>query len=267
MAIYAIGDVQGQRAALEELLAKISPASDDQLWFVGDLVNRGPDSLGVLRLVKSLGKRAVTVFGNHDLHLLARAEGISGAKQRDTLDDILGASDRDELLMWLRQQPLAHYDNGFLMVHAGVLPEWNAPRVVALAGEVQQVLSGPDYRDFLAQLYGNEPARWDEHLSGIARLRLIINALTRMRMLYRDGTLDFGFKAHPREAPPELSPWFDLPRQTAECTVVFGHWSALGLVTRPNLLALDSGCVWGRTLTAVRLEDREVFAVRCVKPA
>lgn len=267
MAIYAIGDVQGHRAALEQLLEKICPAPGECFWFVGDLVNRGPDSLGVLRLVKSLGDRAVTVLGNHDLHLLARAEGITGAKPRDTLDDILEAPDRDELLAWLRQQPLAHYDNGFLMIHAGVLPEWDATRVVALAAEVQRALSGPTYRDFLSQLYGNQPARWDEQLSGIERLRLIVNALTRMRMLDRDGTIDFDFKDHPREAPAALSAWFDLPRQTSNCTLVFGHWSALGLVIRPNLLALDSGCVWGRTLTAVRLSDREVFTVRCVKPA
>lgn len=267
MQIYAIGDVQGQRVALEELLAKIGLQAEDRLWFVGDLVNRGPDSLGVLRLVKAMGQRAVSVLGNHDLHLLARAAGISEAKQRDTLDAVLGAPDRDELLNWLRARPLAHYDNGYLMVHAGVLPAWDAPRVIALAGEVERVLSGPDYRNFLAQLYGNEPARWDEHLSGIARLRLIVNALTRMRMLYRDGTIDFDFKAHPEEAPPELEPWFDLPRQTHRCTVIFGHWSALGLRMRPNLLALDSGCVWGRTLSAVRLSDRALFEVRCTKPA
>lgn len=267
MHTYAIGDVQGQRAALEELLAKIDLKAEDRVWFVGDLVNRGPDSLGVLRLVKALGERAITVLGNHDLHLLARAEGITGAKQRDTLDGILTAPDRDELLTWLRQRPLAHYDNGYLMVHAGVLPQWTAPRVVALAGEVERALGGPDYRAFLTQLYGNEPARWDERLTGAARLRLIVNALTRMRMLYADGTMDFEFKAHPEEAPPGLAPWFDVPRKTADCTIVVGHWSALGLLIRPNLLALDSGCVWGRTLSAVRLGDRVLFEVSCPRPA
>lgn len=265
--IYAIGDVQGQRAALEELLARINLEAGDRLWFVGDLVNRGPDSLGVLRLVKALGERADVVLGNHDLHLLARAEGLSSAKQRDTLDDILNAPDRDELLTWLRHRPLAHYDKGYLMVHAGVLPEWDAPRVIDLAAEVESALQGDDYRAFLAQLYGNEPARWNENLRGVARLRLIVNALTRMRMLYDDGTMDFEFKAHPDEAPGGLAPWFELPRKTADCTIVFGHWSALGLVTRANLLALDSGCVWGRTLSAVRLSDRALFTVRCPRPA
>lgn len=266
MQIYAIGDVQGQRAALEALLAKIDLQAEDRLWFVGDLVNRGPDSLGVLRLVKALGERAITVLGNHDLHLLARAEGIAGAKQRDTLDAVLSAPDRDALLAWLRTRPLAHYDNGYLMVHAGVLPEWDAPRVIKLAGEVERALGGADYRAFLAQLYGNEPARWDEHLDGIPRLRVIVNALTRVRMLYADGKMDFEFKAHPDEAPSGLAPWFDVPRKTSDCTMVFGHWSALGLVTRPNLLALDSGCVWGRTLSAMRLSDRALFEVTCPRP-
>lgn len=268
MAIYAIGDVQGDYAALQDLLEKIEfNRTDDTLWFVGDLVNRGPDSLGVLRFVQQLGDRAISVLGNHDLHLLAFASGAEEPRQRDTLQPILTAPDRDELIDWLRQRPLAYFEEGFLLVHAGLLPEWDVPTALDLAAEVEAALRAPDYKTFLADLYGNEPARWQAGLRGIERLRLTINVLTRMRMLSNDGALDFDYKGHPDEAPRDLTPWFELPRASGSTAVVFGHWSALGLMLRDDLLALDSGCVWGRQLSAVRLEDRALFQVDCDRPA
>lgn len=268
MAIYAIGDVQGDYAALQDLLEKIEfNRTDDTLWFVGDLVNRGPDSLGVLRFVQQLGDRAISVLGNHDLHLLAFASGAEEPRQRDTLQPILTAPDRDGLIDWLRQRPLAYFEEGFLLVHAGLLPEWDVPTALDLAAEVEAALRAPDYKTFLADLYGNEPARWQAGLRGIERLRLTINVLTRMRMLSNDGALDFDYKGHPDEAPRDLTPWFELPRASGSTAVVFGHWSALGLMLRDDLLALDSGCVWGRQLSAVRLEDRALFQVDCDRPA
>lgn len=268
MATYAIGDVQGDNAALQRLLKKFKfDRADDMLWFVGDLVNRGPDSLGVLRFVKDLGDRAITVLGNHDLHLLAFASGAEGPRQRDTLQPILSATDRDELIDWLRERPLAYFEEGFLLVHAGILPEWDLATVLDLAAEVEGALRAPDYQTFLAALYGNAPARWDAGLGGVDRLRLTINVLTRMRMLGDDGALDFAYKGHPDEAPRDLTPWFELPRASGSTAIVFGHWSALGLMLRDDLLALDSGCVWGRQLSAVRLEDRALFQVDCDGPA
>lgn len=267
MAIYAIGDVQGCYHSLQRLLEKLKfDPADDTLWLVGDLVNRGPDSLGVLRFVKNLGERAITVLGNHDLHLLAFASGAEATKQRDTLQQVMTAPDRDELLEWLRFRPLAYYNEGFLLVHAGILPEWDAPTVLSLAAEVETELRAPGYRTFLAGLYGNEPATWSASLSGIDRLRTIVNALTRMRFLRPDGSMDFSYKGNPDEAPRELTPWFDLPRASGSTAIVFGHWSALGLVLRPDAIALDSGCVWGRQLSAVRLEDRALFQVDCDTP-
>lgn len=268
MATYAIGDVQGDNAALQRLLKKFEfDHADDTLWFVGDLVNRGPDSLGVLRFVKDLGDRATTVLGNHDLHLLALASGAQAPRQRDTLQPILAAADRDELIDWLRQRPLAYFEEGFLLVHAGILPEWDLPTALGLAAEVEAALRAPDYKTFLADLYGNAPARWDAGLRGLDRLRLTINVLTRMRMLSDDGALDFDHKGRPDEAPRELTPWFELPRASGSTAVVFGHWSALGLMLRDDLIALDSGCVWGRQLSAVRLEDRALFQIDCDRPA
>ena len=267
MATYAIGDVQGDYAALQGLLEKFEFNRDeDTVWFVGDLVNRGPDSLGVLRFVKDLGDRAITVLGNHDLHLLAFASGAEGPRQRDTLQPILSAADRDELIDWLRERPLVHFEEGFLLVHAGILPEWDLATVLDLAAEVEAALRAPDYQTFLAGLYGNEPKRWDARLRGIDRLRLTINVLTRMRMLGDDGALDFAYKGHPNEAPRDLTPWFELPRASGSTAIVCGHWSALGLMLRDDLVALDSGCVWGRQLSAVRLEDRALFQVDCDRP-
>ena len=266
MATYAIGDVQGDYPALQTLLDKIEfDQTDDTLWFVGDLVNRGPDSLGVLRFVKQLGDRAITVLGNHDLHLLALASGAEGPRQRDTLQPILAAPDRDELIDWLRQRPLAYFEEGFLLVHAGILPAWDVATALNLASEVEAALRAADYKTFLASLYGNQPVRWDDTLRGLDRLRIIINVLTRMRMLTSDGALDLAFKGRPDDAPRELTPWFDLPRASGSTALVFGHWSALGLLMRADLLALDSGCVWGRQLSAVRLEDRALFQIDCDK--
>jgi bis(5'-nucleosyl)-tetraphosphatase (symmetrical) len=231
---------------------------------VGDLVNRGPQSLECLRFVKSLGDAAVTVFGNHDFHLLCVAEGLEPRRKRDTLQDVLAAPDRDELLEWLRHRPLMHVEGGFALVHAGLMPEWSVAKARALAGEVESALRGPGYRDFLARMYGDEPARWSDALAGIERLRAIVNAMTRLRVLDDEGAMVLSFKGEPGDAHDEWTPWFDHPaRASRDHAIVCGHWSALGLKLRPDLLALDSGCVWGRSLSAVRLDDRRLFQARC----
>lgn len=265
MTIYAIGDVQGCGLQLQELLGRIEAVSPhSRLWFVGDLVNRGPLSLETLRLVRSLGESAVTVLGNHDLHLLAIAAGVRRQQRWDSLKDILDAPDRDELLDWLRCRPMAHFEDDHLLVHAGVLPQWSAERTVELAREVEAVLRGPDWVDFLHDMYGDQPARWDESLSGTGRLRCIVNGLTRLRFCSADGEMEFETKEGADSAPPGYMPWFDVPgRATEDVTVVFGHWSTLGLMLRPNLAALDTGCVWGRQLTALRLKDRAALQVEC----
>jgi bis(5'-nucleosyl)-tetraphosphatase (symmetrical) len=231
---------------------------------VGDLVNRGPDSLACLRFVKGLGARAVTVLGNHDLHLVCVAEGVEKRRKRDTLDEVLQAPDRDELVAWVREQPLMHVENGFALVHAGLLPVWTVPKARALAAEVEARLRGTAHRDFLERMYGDEPSRWSDALEGIERLRVIVNAMTRLRVCDAGGAMVLEFKGEPGDAQPGCTPWFDMPgRLSADHTVVCGHWSALGLSVRPDLLSLDSGCVWGRSLTAVRLEDRALFEVPC----
>lgn len=268
MAIYAIGDIQGCYDELQRLLEKIDfDPAQDRLWFVGDLVNRGPDSLAVLRLVKSLGDAAITVLGNHDLHLVAVDAGIGKLHRSDTLDGILNAPDRGELLHWLRQQKLAHREDGYLLVHAGVLPGWTAARAAGLAREVEAVLRGDDYTDFIAHLYGNAPHAWDDDLAGYARWRVIVNAFTRLRICTPQGEMEFKFKGEVENIPPGYLPWFDVPgRRSADATVVFGHWSALGLMVKDNAIALDTGCLWGGPLTAIRLEDRQVFQVACGHP-
>ncbi len=265
MAVYAIGDVQGCHGALLALLEKIGfSASRDRLWFVGDLVNRGPHSLEVLRLVKGLGEAAVTVLGNHDLHLLMLAAGASSRNQADTLDAVLAAPDCDELLAWLRSQPLAHAEGEYLMVHAGVLPQWDGAKAVALAGEVHEALQARGYRKFLANMWGSTPTSWNDGLVGWDRLRVIVNAMTRMRFCSLDGSMEFRAKGPPDSAPPGCMPWFGVPdRASVDCTIVCGHWSALGYVQQPKLIALDSGCLWGGALTAVRLEDRQAFQLDC----
>lgn len=261
MAIYAVGDVQGCYSALRRLLDKcgFDPAHD-HLWLVGDLVNRGPHSLAVLRFVKGLGKRAVTVLGNHDLHLLVVAAGYTRLHHGDTLESVLRAPDRDELLDWLRRQPLMHASHGHAMVHAGLLPQWTITQALALAREVEAALQGDDYDDFLRHLYGNRPFRWRERLRGHDRLRVITNVMTRMRLCTADGLLEFAHKGNPVESPKGFLPWFKVPgRRNRRTPVVFGHWASLGLYTGSNVIALDTGCVWGRELTALRLADRAIF--------
>jgi len=265
LATYAIGDLQGCYEPLARLVDLIAfDSSRDKLWFVGDLVNRGPDSLACLRFVKSLGDAALTVLGNHDLHLICVAEGVEKARKRDTLDDVLEAPDRDELLAWLRARPLMHVENGFALVHAGLLPEWTVARAAELAREVESRLRARDYRGFLEKMYGDEPDRWDEKLAGVDRLRVIVNAMTRLRVCTADGRMALEFKGEPGETRDTMIPWFDMPnRMSADHTVVVGHWSALGLLERDDIFALDTGCVWGRSLSAVRLEDRKVFQRSC----
>ena len=234
---------------------------------MGDLVNRGPESLECLRFVKSLGDAAVSVLGNHDLHLICVAHGAEKTRKRDSLERVLAAPDRDELVSWLRHRPLLHVADGFALVHAGLLPEWTVARARALAGEVEAVLRGAGFRDFLARMYGDEPRRWDDSLAGIERLRVVVNAMTRMRVCDGDGVMQLAYKGEPGEAPGDWTPWFDVPgRRNRDHAIVFGLWSALGLKLRADVLALDSGCVWGRALTAVRLGDRQVFQVECPAP-
>lgn len=266
MATYAIGDIQGCYDSLLKLLEHCAfDPNHDKLWLVGDLVNRGPKSLETLRLIKSLGPAALTVLGNHDLYLLMIAEG--GAKFRgkdDTLQAILDAPDCAELLNWLRHQPLCHTEGEFCLVHAGLLPQWTAERARELAREVEAALQGPDYGQFIRNLWGSEPAGWSDQLTGWPRLRVIVNAMTRMRFCTVDGIMEFKAKGTLAKAPSGHIPWFDLPgRKSADSVLVTGHWSALGLKITLNLLALDSGCLWGGHLTAVRLEDRQVFQVDC----
>jgi bis(5'-nucleosyl)-tetraphosphatase (symmetrical) len=264
MTIYAVGDVQGCYHQVFELVERVHSASaDSKLIFVGDLVNRGPQSLATLRQIRALGDTAEVVLGNHDLHLLAAAHGIRKPHASDTLDDILDAPDRDELLDWLRRRPMALFENGHLYVHAGVVPQWTAEQAIELAHEVETALRGPNWVSFLREMYGNAPARWDDSLKGADRLRCIVNALTRIRFCSMDGTMEFTSKESTPNVPGYL-PWFDIPgRKTDDVTVVCGHWSTLGLVMRPDLICLDTGCVWGGRLTAVRIEDRTIFQVDC----
>jgi bis(5'-nucleosyl)-tetraphosphatase (symmetrical) len=264
MTTYAIGDVQGCYDELSTLLDALSfdPAAD-KLWFVGDLVNRGPKSLETLRFAKSLGDRAVTVLGNHDLALLVVAAGVKKPHRGDTIDDILRAPDREELLEWLRTRKLMHVESGYAMVHAGVLPQWTIDQAHAYAREVESVLAAND-PDLFRNMYGNTPDAWDESLTGYDRLRVIINALTRVRLVDADGRMEFSHKTGLAGAPAGYMPWFDVPwRRSAGTPIVCGHWAALGLMLTPDLLSIDSGCVWGRKLSALRLEDRRLFQTDC----
>jgi bis(5'-nucleosyl)-tetraphosphatase (symmetrical) len=264
MARYAIGDVQGCCDELKALLAQVNFSADrDQLWFVGDLVNRGPQSLETLRFVRALGANATVVLGNHDLHLLAVAYGSKRKpKDGDTLDAVLAAPDREQLLEWLLGRPLAVFDEprGDFLVHAGLVPDWT-PRVAAqLAREVEAVLRD-DARTLFDSMYGNKPERWSEKLRGMDRLRFVINVFTRMRFCTRDGTVDLKQKGAPGEQSEGFMPWFDVPeRASRDVRVVCGHWSTLGYQRRTDLLALDTGCVWGGALTAVNLDTDDVPA-------
>lgn len=265
MSIYAIGDLQGcvqQTLALTNRIRLDS--KNPRFYFVGDLVNRGPDSLRTLRFVRSLKSGAAVVLGNHDLHLLALAGNVRQVGSHDTLHAILKAPDADDMISWLRHQPLAIFEDNHLFVHAGVLPQWNVEQTIALAHEVEHVLRGPYWIDFLREMYGNTPARWHEDLHGIERLRCIVNALTRVRYCEPDGTMVLNTPENGSEPVSGIMPWFDLPdRKTRNVTVVFGHWSQRGLVLQPDLIGLDTGCVWGGKLTAVRLNDRTLYQVDC----
>jgi bis(5'-nucleosyl)-tetraphosphatase (symmetrical) len=267
MATYAIGDVQGCFEELTALLGTIGfDRNRDRLWFVGDLVNRGPASLATLRFVRDLGERALTMLGNHDLHLLAVAHGFAKLRADDTLAEVIAAPDRDSLLEWLRHRPMLHVETNHVLVHAGLLPQWEISKAKALAEEVEAELRGHRYLEFLSHLYGSRPDRWSEGLRGMERLRVIVNAMTRLRFCTAEGVMEFSSKGESEASPPGYFPWFEIPgRKSANHTVICGHWSALGLRIAPNLIALDSGCVWGGALSAIRLEDRRVYQVPCAK--
>ena len=265
MTRYAIGDIQGCEKELRALLKVLKFSADrDQLWFVGDLVNRGPASLASLRLVRDLGDNAIVVLGNHDLHLLAVAYGADRRRRSDTFDDVLAASDREKLLEWLLTRPLAHAEGRDLLVHAGLVPQWTLTLTLALAREVASALQR-DPRALFDHMYGNEPDRWDERLKGIDRLRFAINVLTRLRVCTADGEVDFSMKGEPPPPPSPLRPWFEhAHRASRDLRVIFGHWSALGLIERDGVIGLDTGCVSGGTLTAADLDrEREPLSVRC----
>lgn len=256
MAVFAIGDVQGCADALKSLLERVrfDPA-EDQLWFAGDLVNRGPQSLEVLRFVRGLGDRAVSVLGNHDLHLLAMSQGVRAVSQ--SLATVLHAEDGPELIDWLRARPLMHHDPrlGYVLVHAGLYPAWTLEEAAGYAREVETALGGEEYVELLGGMYGNEPRRWSDDLTGIDRHRAIINIFTRMRFVTADGALDFRHNGGPGSQPKGLVPWFLAPgRRNADEHILFGHWSTLGEVDVPNIYPLDTGCVWGGKLTAMRLD-------------
>jgi bis(5'-nucleosyl)-tetraphosphatase (symmetrical) len=271
MALYMIGDVQGCDEALGRLLGKIdfSP-SRDTLFLLGDLVNRGPQSLAVLRRLMALESSAQCLLGNHDLHLLATAHGVRKPHRNDTVGEILNAPDREALLDWLRRRPMALFEHGWLMVHAGVLPQWDLAQTLALAAELQAVLRSPDWTGFLKEMYGDQPDFWSDGLQGSARLRVIVNALTRLRFCSSQGVMEFATKDDADAAPEGFMPWFDVPgRRTSGVPVAFGHWSTLGTVKRDGVLPLDTGCVWGGCLTAARITDRvgsvERIEVRCAQ--
>ena len=266
---YLIGDVQGCCSELEALLQGIgfSP-SRDRIFVLGDLVNRGPRSLPTLRLLRDLGGSATCLLGNHDLHLLAVAQGLRKPHRSDTVGEILAAPDRDDLLLWLRQHRLACHEQGWLMVHAGVVPQWDLASTLALAAEVERQLQSPDLPAFLQVMYGDQPTQWREDLAGFERLRFAVNVFTRIRFCDAQGHLDFSAKGDADTAPAGFVPWFDAPRRrTKGIPIAFGHWSTLGLLHRADLMCLDTGCVWGGQLTAVRIDGgrREIFQVDCAQ--
>ncbi|MGH8852069.1 MAG: symmetrical bis(5'-nucleosyl)-tetraphosphatase [Casimicrobiaceae bacterium] len=263
MSVYAVGDIQGCYAEFQQLLDLIAfEPVRDRLWLVGDLVNRGPESLQVLRAVRSLGESAITVLGNHDFHLLTVAAGHRRPHHNDTLGAILEAPDRDELLAWLRARPLVVLHDEWLLVHAGLLPSWTPATALMLSREVEAMLASDRHDDFLRHLYGDEPARWDDALRGYDRLRVVVNACTRLRFCTAGDTMQLDEKRGPGYAPAGFAPWFMHPeRKSSGVGVLCGHWSTLDLMLAPNVLMLDSGCVWGGPLTAIRLDDRRLFQV------
>lgn len=265
MSTYVVGDLQGCLDPLQRLLDRVrfDPASD-RVWFVGDLVNRGPDSLGVLRLIRGLGDRAIAVLGNHDLHLLVAAGGHARIHRGDTFQDVLAAPDRDELLDWLRHLPLFHLDGPWAMVHAGLLPSWTIDKAASLAREAEDLLRSERCDDFLRTMYGNRPDAWEDDLVGWDRARVIVNAMTRLRICTPSGVMEFHHKGELEDIPAGYVPWFDAPHARGDRhTVLFGHWSALGCREGPGYVSLDSGCLWGRALSAYRLEDGAVFQIDC----
>jgi bis(5'-nucleosyl)-tetraphosphatase (symmetrical) len=267
MGLYLIGDVQGCDAALGRLLAKVgfSPSRDHAI-LLGDLVNRGPESAAVLRRLMALDGSATCLLGNHDLSLLAVAHGLRAPHGNDTMDSVLLSPDREALLHWLRHQRMALHEHGLLMVHGGVLPQWDVAKTMALAAEVEAVLRAeePELVAFLANMYGNQPDRWDDALQGHDRLRVIVNALTRLRFCTPEGEMQLKASGGLHEGPPGTLPWFEVPdRRTAGTTIAFGHWSQLGLLLRDDVIALDTGCVWGGCLSALRWDTREVVQVGC----
>jgi len=264
--IWMIGDIQGCCGSLDELLQQPEIAQDStaRFWFAGDLVNRGPSSLTTLRRIMAMQERSIAILGNHDLHLLAVAAGVRRLGKNDTLLEVLEAPDADEIIDWLRHRPLAHYEAGHLLVHAGVLAKWDVAKTMALAEEVSRALRGNNWQKMLLKMYGNEPDHWKEGHTGSKRYRVIINALTRMRLCTLQGHMVMQVKGTPDSRDPSLVPWFDVPdRATRDVTVVFGHWSTLGLVMRSDVICLDTGCIWGGKLTAVRMQDRRVVQVAC----
>jgi len=268
MALYAIGDIQGCHAEFCQLLDLVgfSPR-EDRLWLVGDLVNRGPGSLAVLREVMALGDAAVSVLGNHDFHLLTVAAGHRKPHRSDTLDAVLAAPDRDALVAWLAARPLVVAEGNLVMVHAGFLPSWTVAQALALSAEAQAMLASDRAHEFLGVLYGDEPRRWSDDLEGFDRLRVVVNACTRLRYCTDDGTMELAEKRGPAHVPDGFLPWFAHPaRRTSSATVVCGHWSTLELLLAPNVLMLDSGCLWGGTLTGVRFPDRRLYQVPSRSP-
>lgn len=269
MTTYAIGDIQGCFHAFQALLTRIQfNPKLDQLWLVGDLINRGSGSLEVLRWCYAHQDSLKVVLGNHDLHALVVAGGFVKAHKGDTLDALLVADDGHGLLDWLRHQRMVYQDEPYpgeqyLMVHAGLLPQWTTEQVLSYAAEVEAALQGDDYLDFLANMYGNLPNTWSDELTGIDRLRVITNAMTRLRVCTEQGAMDFDFKGELPDIPKGFIPWFDLPnRATLDTQVIFGHWSALGLQHRNNVYSLDTGCLWGGQLTALNLETKDIIQVQ-----
>lgn len=265
MATYAIGDIQGCFTSLQRLVEKIGyRAAKDRLLLAGDLINRGPGSLDVLRWARDQGDSVQAVLGNHEIHLLGVAEGVAMERPRDTLTPILEAGDAEELIAYVRGLPLMLERDGWVMVHAGLLPQWSVRKAARLAREAEQALRGADRKQVLRDIRGAQPDRWQDDLTGFERLRVIVNALTRLRFCSAEGQLEFAHSGPPHKAPPGFMPWFQVPgRKSADSPILCGHWAALGLHMEPTLIALDSGCVWGNSLTAVRLEDRAIFQVEC----
>lgn len=267
--VFAIGDIQGCLSPLERLLDQISfNPNNDKLWFCGDLINRGPQSLETLRYIKALGDSAICVLGNHDLHFLAIASGAGTPKSKDTFDEILAAPDRDDLCEWLRHCPLLHLDEelGYVMVHAGIYPGWRWNETLELAREAEAILRSPDHIVFFQGMYGNQPEKWDRSLQGLERTRFTINSLTRMRFCTEDLCLDLKHKGKPGQQPDGLQPWYEfMSLDNGGFEILFGHWSTLGALEKKGLIALDTGCIWGGKLSAFELNSRELFQLQCTK--